>query len=207
MSDVRRVDAVLAIERLFERKDHDHPIDVFRDLLHAPAFPRPKLRRDVVDDAHPELVAFFRETQIESGIVDEHDDIRLLARDRVDHVVEDPLEHPIVQQNVEKSDDAHLADVMQDAHAFAGEEIAADAERFELRIELLQLAQHFSCVQIAGRFTGHDGDLHFSGNGYIAQASAIPPKKSERNIQMKNRIRSRRSERHKIAKKSAVAIA
>jgi len=48
---------------------------------------------------------------------------------------------------------------MHEAHAFAREEIAADAERLDIRIETLQLAKNFGGVKIAGGFTGDDGEF------------------------------------------------
>ena len=61
--------------------------------------------------------------------------------------------------DVEETDDSHLARVMQDPHAFAREKIAADAKRLQRRIEFLELANDFRCVQIAGRLAGDDGSF------------------------------------------------
>src|SRR5207302_248190 len=81
MADVRRLDAVLAVEGLLKRKDDDHAVDVLRDLLNASLLPRPQLRRDVVDDANAQLPAAPRHAQIESGVVDEQHRVGLLKRD------------------------------------------------------------------------------------------------------------------------------
>ena len=113
---------------------------------------------------------------------------------------------PQMAEDVEETDDAHLARVMHEAHPFAREEIAADAEGFDRRIEALQLAQNFGGVQIAGGLTG-DGEFHCSGNGYISQASAMPPRKSEQKTSRKKRIRSARVSFHSSAKKRPVATA
>ena len=60
MPDVGHRHAVLAVELLLEREDHDHPVDVPCDVPHSPLPPRPHLRRDVIDDAQPELLAALR---------------------------------------------------------------------------------------------------------------------------------------------------
>ena len=60
-------------------------------------------------------------------------------------------------QDVEEADDAHLPGVMEQAHPLGGEEIAADAERLELRVEHLQLAHDLGRVEIAGSLAGDDG--------------------------------------------------
>jgi hypothetical protein len=49
---------------------------------------------------------------------------------------------------------------MQEAHPFAGEQIAADAEGLDRRIEALQLAKDFGGVEITGCLTGDDGEFH-----------------------------------------------
>ena len=110
-------------------------------------------------------------------------------------------------QDVEEADDAHLARVMHEAHPFAREQIAADAEGLDRRIEALQLAQNFGGVQIAGGLTGDDGEFHRSGNGNITHASAMPPKKSEQKMTRNMRIRSARVSFQSSAKKMPVAMA
>ena len=52
MSDKLRRDAALAIELLFEGKDHQHLANVFANALDAALLPRPQLRADVIDDRH-----------------------------------------------------------------------------------------------------------------------------------------------------------
>ena len=113
---------------------------------------------------------------------------------RSHQLAEDAPEHRQVAQDVEQSDDAHLARVMEERHPLAREQIAADAERLQRRIELLQLADDFGRVEIAGGLAGDDGELHRSaGTGTSAQPSAIPPKKSEQKMTRKKRMRSRRA--------------
>src|SRR5437879_4427974 len=207
MADVRRLNSMIAVEGLLERKDDDHAIDVLRNLLHASAPPGPELRRNVVDDAQSQLSARAGHAQIETGVIDEQHDIRFLARDLGNRLLVDPPEHAQMAEDVEEADDAHLAGVMHQTHPFAREQIAADAEGLDRWIETLDLAQHFGGVQIAGGLTGDDGQFHRSGNGNISHASAMPPKKSEQKMTRNVRIRSARVPFQSSAKKMPGAIA
>ena len=78
---------------------------------------------------------------------------------------------------------------MDQLHPLLREEIAADPERLQPRLEFLQLAKDMRGVQIAGRLAGNDRDFHL-GSGNIVQASAMPPKKRATKTQMKKRMRS-----------------
>ena len=160
MSDIRHRHFVAAIEIRFERKDHDHPRDVRRDLLHASAPPRPHLRRDVIDDRNAERATALRDAQIEIRIVDEQHGVGTLYFDARDQLIEDAAEHPEMSQHVEEADNAHLFRVMEQRHAFRCEEIASDAEKLERRIELLQFLHDLGRVEVAGSLAGDDGEFH-----------------------------------------------
>jgi hypothetical protein len=110
-------------------------------------------------------------------------------------------------ENVEEADDAHLACVMHKPHPFTGEQIAADAEGLDPRVEPFQLTENFGGVKISGRLSGDDGKFHRSGNGYIAQARTIPPRKSEKKTRRKKRMRSARVSFQSSAKNTPVATA
>src|SRR5690242_8055642 len=76
MTDILGVHAALAVIVLLEREDHEHAID---ELLHAPnasLLPRPKLRRDEVNNRHANLVQLASKAEIEIGKVDQHGNVR-----------------------------------------------------------------------------------------------------------------------------------
>ena len=74
MADELGLDALLAIERLLEGKDHQHPVDVLLDELDAVLLPGPQLRADEVDDGNAEAVELFGQAEVDFGEVDEHGD-------------------------------------------------------------------------------------------------------------------------------------
>ncbi len=196
MSDVRHRHFVLAIELFFEREEHDHAIDVLGDVPHASLAPRPHLRRDVVDDAQAELFRAAGDAQIEAGIVDEQHRIRLLRFDALHQLTEDPPEHRQVAEDVEQADESDLAGVMEQRHPFAREQISADAEHFERGLELLQLANDFGSVEIAGSLAGDDGELHLPPPGDAAagrrRASRRGRRRSEAGTPPSRRLSRRR---------------
>src|SRR5215472_8552085 len=77
MADEFGSDAVLAIELLFEWKDHKHLSDILANQLDTRLSPCPQLRTDVIDHRNSTLVEFAREPEIEVRKVDENRRIRL----------------------------------------------------------------------------------------------------------------------------------
>jgi len=60
----------LPVDLLFERQDHQHPIDRPGDLLHPTLAPGPDLRADEIEDRHPGIPGMRRQAQVEVGIID-----------------------------------------------------------------------------------------------------------------------------------------
>ena len=72
MADELHRHAGLAIDRLLERKDHEHAIGDLANRLDPPGTPRPDLRADVVDDRDAEpLARRARGGKLKSEIVDD----------------------------------------------------------------------------------------------------------------------------------------
>ena len=63
--------AAFAIDRLFERKDHQHEIRELADGLDPLGAPGPDLRADVVDDRNAERLDAPRQTKVEIGKIDD----------------------------------------------------------------------------------------------------------------------------------------
>ena len=207
MPHIRHADVVLPVEILFEGEDDDHVIDIAGDLVHAPAMPRPHLRRDEIDDFEPDLSGAPRHPEVESGIVDQQNRVGPFLFDRGDEVAEDPPEHAEVQQHVEEPHEAEVSGVVEQIHALFSQKIAADAEDVKIGSELPELVDDAGGVQIARCLSCNHGDLHRRGNGYIAHPRAMPPAKRERNTKRKKRIRSLRSCFQSSVKNAAVASA
>jgi len=72
MSYVTGIDAALAKKRLFERKDDHQPPHGAPHRFRPFFFPRPRLRRNVVQDGNPPFVRRLRQPQVEAGIIHQH---------------------------------------------------------------------------------------------------------------------------------------
>ncbi len=163
--DIRHRHAVLAVERLLEGEDHQHVVDDFGDLLHPAAAPGPHLRGDVIQHLHAELVTARCHAQVELRIVDEHHRVRPFLLDARDQLVEHAAEEAEMPQDVEQPHDGHLPGVVQQLHAFLRQQIAADPERRERRIERLQLVDDLGGVEVTGSFSCDDRELHARSEG------------------------------------------
>ena len=108
MPDVVHVHALFFVKRLLERQNHHHLVHIAADLLDAPFLPRPDLRGNVIDNLEVLLFREFGDAEVESGIVHQHEDIRLPREDI-------PLAYPDVPQhfaqmhkNLPKTHESHL---------------------------------------------------------------------------------------------------
>src|SRR5579859_7495194 len=77
MSNIADFDAVLAVELLLEREDHDHLADIFLDLLDAAGTPGPYLRADEVENGNAQAVQLARQTQVEVREIEQDGGVRL----------------------------------------------------------------------------------------------------------------------------------
>ncbi len=84
MTDVVRIDAVRAPQRLLEGENDGHAIDGAAERPHAIGAPRPDLRRDVPEHAYAVGVEACGEQRVELGVVDEQRCARL-SRTRLAH--------------------------------------------------------------------------------------------------------------------------
>ena len=112
MADETRVQLGVGVAGGLERKDRADRIQVARHGETALRLPGPELRADVLDDGgsaetragQAGLTQFIREAEIESGIVDEHDDLGLPLQRPVHHPVEEPAVERVSGQDLH---DAH----------------------------------------------------------------------------------------------------
>src|SRR5213078_5102356 len=90
MADENRAQARGVIELRFERKDAEHQIEVARHVGDASAVPGPHLRADVINNfrTRRSLAESTRDPQIEAGVIDENDGIRLRGCDFLERLGE-----------------------------------------------------------------------------------------------------------------------
>ena len=101
----------LLVERLLERKDHEHARDGVADGREPAPPPGPYLGRDVVDDGNSAAVQGPGEAEVEVGIVDEDGDVRPLAGRRPRAAPEDRAQVAQVGDDLEEPDDGEVAHV------------------------------------------------------------------------------------------------
>ena len=136
MSDELRFDAVLAIERFFEREDHQHLADVLPHELDASLLPCPELRADVVDDRHTTLVQLAGKSQIEVGEVDEHSGIRAAPLGFAHNLAEAAIDGWNVLDDLDNANLGDLASVHQQLAARRAHLLSADAEELNLSVRM-----------------------------------------------------------------------
>src|SRR6516165_2844272 len=108
MADEIRPDSALAVERLFEGKDHDHAIDVFANQLDAVLLPRPELRAHKVDDRDAERMEFAGKAKVDVGEVDEDGDVWPAVADGLAQLAELAVDARQVQDHFRDAHDGHV---------------------------------------------------------------------------------------------------
>ena len=72
MPDERRIHSAIAIELLFEGKNHQRFVDILAQQFDASLPPCPELRTDVIDDRNSALAHLPRHAPVEAGSIDDH---------------------------------------------------------------------------------------------------------------------------------------
>src|SRR5690349_8781615 len=75
MADEADLDPVALIKTRLEWKNDRHVVDPSGDLLDPIFAPSPNLRADIVKDRNPKKLGTTRETQVEFGKIDQHEEI------------------------------------------------------------------------------------------------------------------------------------
>ena len=118
----RELRHALGVPVFLEGEDGEHQVDVVGDLVHAALIPRPELRRHVTDDLRlplPERAAArcvvsadgLGEAQVETGIVDQHDNVRFAPGRQLEQVAEQAAKLEVVFEHLPDADHGVLAQV------------------------------------------------------------------------------------------------
>ena len=108
VADELGLDAVLAVELLFEWEDHEHLVDVFLDELDAVLFPGPELRADEEDDRNAEAMELFGELEVDVGKVDEDGYIGAAVADGALQLTESAIDAGQVANHFGDAHDRHI---------------------------------------------------------------------------------------------------
>ena len=158
MADEDGGQAALLVERLFEREDAEHQVEVARHLRDAPAVPGPNLRADVVDDAHARHGALhgLGEAEIETGVVDEHERAGLHAGDVGEHPVELRFEVAVLFQHVPEPHHGLFGPVGEMFSAQRSHLASACAEKLQRRVALAERPHQLRAARVAAGLAGDE---------------------------------------------------
>ncbi len=145
----------------FEREDHDELAAVFRDARDIGLAPHPDLRADEPDNRDPELPEAFREADVESGIVDHHDDVRAFLLRQLDALEENADERADLLQHLDEPDHAELGGIHEEIHSRLAHAVTAHAAHDRAGALFHHFPRDAGAVKVAGRFAGHDPDERF----------------------------------------------
>lgn len=106
MAGEDRSQATGLVERGLKRKNADHEIQPAGHLGYAAFIPCPYLRADVIQDAAGVTLGAerFREAEIESRVVHQHNGIGIFPPDRSEHRVEFLSEIAVMPQHIPEAD-------------------------------------------------------------------------------------------------------
>src|SRR5208282_6244866 len=79
MADEGRIHSTITIKLLFEWENHQSLIDIIAQQPHTPLPPRPKLRRNVIDNGNATLFHLPRNPPVECRRIDHDGQIRLAS--------------------------------------------------------------------------------------------------------------------------------
>ncbi len=159
----------LAIERLLERKNHQHLVDELADLSNATAPPGPHLGADVVENGDSPLLQTLREPQVKSREVDEDRGVRFALLRFVGEALHRSPERRDLPDHFQEADHGDFLELDDEVGAIRFRARAAEAERLDRGNARSKLAQELAGIQVSRRFTraeeNPDGVRHRSLTG------------------------------------------
>ena len=171
MANISAAHVRLAVDRLLERKDDQHQIDVFFDFSDPARVPGPDLRRDEVDDPVAGPLGNPGQAQIEPWIVDQHNSIEPFLFEPVRQDFEHPQRLPQLGET-RNSYDIEPVDAFEQPYSGLFHLFAAKSEQFDVRHAFPQGGGELGAMLIAGCLAGH--------NQYAGQAvSSFPPRRGQ----------------------------
>jgi hypothetical protein len=148
---------------LFEGQDHEHPVHIADDGMHAALLPGPDLRADVVNDLDAaQLPHMPGDAQVEARIIDQDHGVgleRLKIGLAPAHVPQDGAE---VEDHLREAHERKVAVVLHDLGTRLGHAVAAPGPDHQLLPVLhrarLQRLDQVAAVEVAARLAGNDVD-------------------------------------------------
>src|SRR3954462_9602473 len=158
MSDELDRAAGVPVNRLFERKDHEHAIGNGLNRLDATGPPRPDLRADVVDDRNPKRLEVAGEADIEAEIVDDDEDVWTVGSGGRHEATFGRIQGGERRDDFRETGDGEPAIIGEQPAAAPNKLGAAASADFARRRKRVQLARECASIEIARRFTARQKD-------------------------------------------------
>ena len=168
MTDERRVDLTVAVERFFEGEDNHHAVHALLHPAEAAALPGPELGADEVDDGNVEGFEFAGEAEVDVGEVDEDGGGGAASFDGGDEAAVGRVDAWGVAKDL---GDTHVGHVFgaDDALLACGLHLAtAEAEERGAGVAACELGDDLCAVVIARGFAGGEKDGRVGGGGDVS---------------------------------------
>src|SRR5687767_446014 len=173
MADEADVDSLLLIERLFEGKDRQHAIDGALHHPDAAGAPGPQLRTHVVDHRDAKLLDAPQQPEVEVGIVDHDQRVRLLLlcrRDQLTHRREGTRDDT---QGFGEAGDGQPVEVRYKTAAGSAEPLATEAEYVDVWLTASECGHQGAGVQIARRLAARQHQARHSARLRLPRLTAL----------------------------------
>lgn len=155
--------AVFFVDLDFEREHDEHEIYNATNGVNAPVPVGPDLWADEVDDGDVRPAAFdaLCEVQVEAGVINENNCVRLVGVDVTEEVVADAEEAGEMDEGLDEADDGKFGDIVDEAEAGSVHIIATDAVEIGVGEPSAQGAHEMGATVIARGLPGDEEDpLH-----------------------------------------------
>ena len=162
------VEAVLPEQIFLERQDDGQTVDSLGHFLQPAGAPGPDLRCDVVEHGDAATSGSLGKTQVESGIVDQDDQVGLELVQQAGHGSENAADEREVAQNLGESQKGEILGAKNGLHPLGPHPGAGDPDETQPGIAALHLAHEVAAVQIPGGFSRDDED----GTGHFKKLSS-----------------------------------
>ena len=148
ISHIATIVAILGIKSGFEGEDTEHLVAQAGYLMHAPAFPCPHFRRDIVDDLGlgQVLLAESCHAQVEGWIVNQDQYVRFFVQQRLFGDAEIILHVAPMTDHRGKTHECHVPYMAVKPTPGGFHSVASETCYLCFRVMQLDLFDQFSCV-------------------------------------------------------------
>ena len=153
---------VFALEKLlFKGENGEEHLDVATDVADPPFLPRPNFGGDIIDGGDGQMAAYPRgDAEIETGIVHKNHRVRTTLADGGLALAQSFRQGGQMERYLHKSHKSEGGIMAQQAHTGRFHQIAAETDKFGLRIGLTEGGNEVGGMEVARGFTGNEKIAH-----------------------------------------------